>query len=166
MMDARTLDVLDFDAVRTLLARETSSDRAAERARAMVPTADLAAVRLEQAATVEMRRIASDAKFDLPRTREVGDAIELAARGGVLGAEDLRDVGFALAAADAAVRRFRRSRPQSTVPSANAVTCSIARRPRSRAFGATPRSRKTRRANASKRSYARRNIVKRFKIRS
>jgi DNA mismatch repair protein MutS2 len=109
MMDARTLDVLDFDAVRTLLARETSSDRAAERARAMVPTADLAAVRLEQAATVEMRRIASDAKFDLPRTREVGDAIELAARGGVLGAEDLRDVGFALAAADAAVRRIRAS---------------------------------------------------------
>ena len=109
LADDRSLAVLDFDAIRTMVAKATSSDRAGARARAMIPHTDLAVVRLEQGATVEMRRIASDSPFDLPRTKDVGDAIELAARGGVLGPEDLRDVGFALAAADAAVRRVRAS---------------------------------------------------------
>jgi len=106
-VDERSLDVLDWDAVRGLLARHTMTDRATARARALVPDADLARVRREQAATAEMRRIASDAAFSLPRLREVGEAIELAARGSTLAPEDLRDVGLALAAADAAVRRIR-----------------------------------------------------------
>ncbi|MBD5606680.1 MAG: endonuclease MutS2, partial [Candidatus Eremiobacteraeota bacterium] len=54
-----------------------------------------------------MRRIASDSGFALPRIYEVGDSIELAARGGTLGPEDLRNIGMGLAAADAAVRRIR-----------------------------------------------------------
>jgi DNA mismatch repair protein MutS2 len=109
LADERTLDVLDFAVIREMVAKATSSDRAAERARAMVPHTDIAVVRLEQGATAEMRRIASDAPFDLARTRDVSDALARAERGGVLGAEELRDVGFAIAAADAAVRRVRAS---------------------------------------------------------
>ena len=109
LADDRSLDVLDFDAIRSLVAKAASTERAAERARTMVPGVDLALVRLEQGATVEMRRIASDAPFDLPRTRDVEDGLARAERGGTLGGEELRDVGIALAAADAAVRRVRAS---------------------------------------------------------
>ncbi len=105
--DERSLDVLDFDALRSLVAKQTMTDRGTIRARELLPHADLALVRLEQSATTEMRGIASDGGFALPRTRDVGEAIALAARGGSLGAEELREVGIALAAADAAVRRVR-----------------------------------------------------------
>ena len=107
LADERSLDVLDFGAIRTLLAQQTMTDRATAQARALVPHVDIERVRLEQTATVEMRRIASDGGFALPRTVEVGETISRAARGGTLGALELRDVGLALAAADAAVRRVR-----------------------------------------------------------
>ncbi len=109
LADDRSLDVLDFGAVRNLIVKATLTDRAARRARELVPGTDLATVRLEQAATAEMRAVANDAAFALPRTREVGEAVERAARGGTLAGEELRDVGLALAAADAAVRRIRAS---------------------------------------------------------
>ncbi|MBD5604967.1 MAG: hypothetical protein IAI48_07755, partial [Candidatus Eremiobacteraeota bacterium] len=50
----------------------------------------MALARREQAATAEMRRIVADGGFALARTREVGEAVALAARGGTLGAEELR----------------------------------------------------------------------------
>jgi len=109
LADDRTLDVLDWPAVRALVARETTTDRATVRANALVPHVDLGLVRLEQRATAEMRALATDAALELPRVREIGDAIARAARGGVLAAEELRDIGIALAAADAAVRRIRSS---------------------------------------------------------
>ena len=68
LADERSLDVLDFGAIRTLLAQQTMTDRATAQARALVPHVDIERVRLEQAATVEMRRIASDGGFALPRT--------------------------------------------------------------------------------------------------
>jgi len=109
LADARTLEALDFLAVRELVALQTTTDRAGVRARSMVPYVDIAAVRLEQGATVEMRAIANDAGFAIARSREVGELVDLAARGGALTPEDLRDVGIALASADAAVRRVRAS---------------------------------------------------------
>ena len=109
LADDRSLEVLDFGAVRSLIVKATLTERAALRASELVPGVDIATVRLEQAATAEMRRIAGDAAFALPRTREVGEAVARAARGGSLGAEELRDIGVALAAADAAVRRVRAS---------------------------------------------------------
>ncbi len=107
LADERTLDVLDWPAVRALLAKHTMTERATARAHALVPYVDLAQVRREQAATAEMRRIASDTAFQLPRSRDVGEAVARAARGGTLAAEDLRDIGIALAAAAAVVRRVR-----------------------------------------------------------
>ncbi|HMD02930.1 MAG TPA: hypothetical protein VKG44_08185, partial [Candidatus Baltobacteraceae bacterium] len=107
LADERSLEALDFGAIRALVARETMSERAAARARTLTPLLDLNAVRAEQSATREMRAIAGDGSFALPRTAEVGPAIERAHRGSPLGAEELRDIGIALAAADSAVRRVR-----------------------------------------------------------
>jgi DNA mismatch repair protein MutS2 len=109
LADDRTLDVLDFGAIRELVAKQTMTDRAAARALALVPQTGIALARLEQAATAEMRRIVVDAPFDLPRTREVAEAIARAARGASLAPEELRDIGLALSSADAAVRRVRAS---------------------------------------------------------
>jgi DNA mismatch repair protein MutS2 len=109
LADARSLEALDFEAVRALVARHTMTDRATARARALVPETALVTVRAEQAATREMRAIANDASFSLPRIVEVGEAVERAARGGSLAPAELRDVGIALAASDAAVRRIRSS---------------------------------------------------------
>ncbi len=107
LADERTLDILDWPAVRALVAKQTMTERATARAHALVPYVDLEAVRREQAATAEMRRIARDTAFNLPRSRDVGEPVARAARGGTLAADDLRDIGIALAAADAAVRRIR-----------------------------------------------------------
>ncbi len=107
LADERSLDVLDFGAVRALVAKQTMTDRATARAAALVPQTGMALARREQAATAEMRRIVADGGFALARTREVGEAVALAARGGTLGAEELREIGLALASADAAVRRVR-----------------------------------------------------------
>ncbi|GAC1443803.1 MAG: hypothetical protein NVSMB59_09140 [Vulcanimicrobiaceae bacterium] len=109
LADDRTLDVLDWPAVRALVARETTTDRATARANALVPHVDLDVVRLEQRATAEMRALATDSAIEIPRVREVGEPVARAARGGLLGADELRDIGIALAAADAAVRRIRAS---------------------------------------------------------
>jgi DNA mismatch repair protein MutS2 len=107
LADERSLETLDFGAIRTMLARQTATDRASQRARDLQPGTDLALVRQEQAATGEMRALASAEPFDLPRVIEVAEPVERASRGAALAAEELRDIGIALAAADAAVRRIR-----------------------------------------------------------
>lgn len=63
--------MLDFGSIRTMLAHQTASDRAAVRARALVPQAGLEHVRDEQAATREMRSVVAAEPLDLPRVREV-----------------------------------------------------------------------------------------------
>jgi DNA mismatch repair protein MutS2 len=107
LADERTLEALDFGAIRGLVARHTATARAAARARALLPDADLARVREEQAATREMRVLATADTFELPRVAEIGESLARTQRGAGLGAEDLRDVGVAVAAADAAIRRVR-----------------------------------------------------------
>ena len=107
LADERTLEALDFAAIREAVAGQTASSRAGARARALVPGIDLAHVRAEQAVTAEMRALAAGDGFDLPRVAEVADALARAARNVALPAEELRDIGVALAAADAAVRRIR-----------------------------------------------------------
>jgi DNA mismatch repair protein MutS2 len=109
LADERTLASLDFPAIREQLARHTMSDRATLRARALTPAADIERIRLEQAATSEMRALVADAAFSLPRIIEVEYAIARALRGMPLGGEELRDVCVALGAAQASVRRIRAS---------------------------------------------------------
>jgi len=109
LADERSLEVLDFGALRGLVARHTMTDRAAARARELAPQRAIAAVRDEQQATREMRAIVVADSFSLPRVPEVAEGIARAQRGAVLGAEELRAIAIALAAADAAVRRVRAS---------------------------------------------------------
>jgi len=132
LADERTLEMLDFEAIRRMLAQHTATDRAARLARSLVPRSGSEHVRREQAATREMRAVVSADPFDLPRVVEVGDAIGRAARGAPLGGEELRDIGVALAAADAAVRRIRSSARDApslvTRCSANTYLASVTKR--------------------------------------
>ena len=105
--DERTLEALDFGAIRSAVARHAATARATARALALVPLADAALVREEQAVTAQMRALAAAESFELPRVHDVGDAPARAAIGSTLSGEELRDVGRALGAADAAVRRIR-----------------------------------------------------------
>lgn len=109
LTDERSLDVLDFDAVRSRVARQAMTDRAAAFARTMMPSNDVEAARREQEATREMRAIVLADSFSLPRVTEVGESVARAQRGAALPAEELHSIGIALAAADAAVRRVRSS---------------------------------------------------------
>ena len=107
LADPRTLEVLDFAAIRELLARETMTDRAAARSRALEPSVDTQLARADLAATGEMRTIVAADGFSLPRVVEIRDSVQRAARGSFLSADELRGVAIALAAAEAAVRRVR-----------------------------------------------------------
>jgi len=107
LADPRTLEVLDFAAIRELLARETMTYRAAARSRALEPSVDTQLARADLAATAEMRTIVAADGFSLPRVVEIRDSVQRAARGSFLSADELRGVAIALAAAEAAVRRVR-----------------------------------------------------------
>lgn len=109
LADQRTLDVLDFAEIRNLVARETMTDRATALASSLLPARDLGLIREEQAATAEMRAIVAADGFALPRVVETRGAVDRAARGSPLSADELRNVAIALAAAEAAVRRVRDS---------------------------------------------------------
>lgn len=106
LADERSLETLDFAAIRTRLARHTATDRAHARAVELVPRGELEVIRLEQAATAEIREIAGDAAFALPRVVETRDAVARAARGSTLSPEELRAIAVAVAAAAAAVKRI------------------------------------------------------------
>ncbi len=106
LADERSLETLDFSAIRARLARHTATDRAHARAVELVPGGDLEVIRLEQAATAEMREIAGDAAFALPRVVETRDAVARAARGSTLSPDELRAIAVAVAAAAAAVKRI------------------------------------------------------------
>ena len=71
LADERSLEMLDFGAIRAMLARETATERAAAHARELTPHAGLAQVREEQTATSEMRTLVASDPFDLPRVVDV-----------------------------------------------------------------------------------------------
>jgi dsDNA-specific endonuclease/ATPase MutS2 len=109
LADERTLASLDFPAIRERLARHAMTDRAAARARALLPSRDIALVRLEQAATSEMCAVLAESSFALPRVVENEDALARARRGLSLAPDELRAIAVALAAAQSAVRRIQAS---------------------------------------------------------
>jgi DNA mismatch repair protein MutS2 len=92
------------------LARETAGDRAAERARTLVPSFDFEIVRLWMAATCEMTELTDAEALVLPRVRETAESTARAALGASLNAGELRTIAEALSAAAAAVRRIAEGR--------------------------------------------------------
>jgi DNA mismatch repair protein MutS2 len=108
LCDPRTLEILDWSAICERLASHTHSDRATLWARNLTPSADFEAAKIALEETAEMRALIGEG-FSLARTVETRDALAAARRGAVVAPPDLRAIGTAVAAANAAVRRVRES---------------------------------------------------------
>ncbi|MGB8267667.1 MAG: hypothetical protein WCE44_15185, partial [Candidatus Velthaea sp.] len=97
LLDARGIEVLDFERIRERLAGRTHAAKAARRALALEPATDFAEVRRLCAETGEMRVLLQDG-FGLARIAEVDEALASAGRGLPLSPFDLRAIADALAA--------------------------------------------------------------------
>ncbi len=106
LLDARGIEVLDFERIRERLAGRTHAAKAARRALALEPATDFAEVRRLCAETGEMRVLLQDG-FGLARIAEVDEALASAGRGLPLSPFDLRAIADALAACAAAARGIR-----------------------------------------------------------
>ncbi|MCR4399741.1 MAG: endonuclease MutS2 [Syntrophomonadaceae bacterium] len=98
-MDHESLRRLEFDKVREMLAMQARSAGGAERARRLVPSSirpQVEAWLAQTAEAVELLRV-RDTGF-LGQVHDVGPSLRVAAAGGVLGPEALRDVGQVLRA--------------------------------------------------------------------
>jgi len=107
LVDERSLDVLDFARVREALAGQTHSPGAFARALALVPTEDFDDVRCLVAETGEMRALRAGGGISIAQVDDVAQSVATTARGVPVAAAELRSIGNALAAANAAVRRIR-----------------------------------------------------------
>jgi DNA mismatch repair protein MutS2 len=105
--DERTLDALDFTAIRDRLARHAATQLGHERLLALSPAGDVERIALEQAATTEMRALVVAHDFALPRVDDLRDAVARSAVGSTLEGADLRAIAHALAAADTALAAVR-----------------------------------------------------------
>jgi DNA mismatch repair protein MutS2 len=107
LADERTLDALDFKAIRDRVVGATRTHRGRERANELSPLTDFALVRLEQGRTSLIRRlVVADDLHVLPAI-DTAELTQSAALGRTLSASDLRAVSDALAAAAAAQAALR-----------------------------------------------------------
>ncbi len=103
-MNAHTLRVLEYDAIRQKLAAHCTTPLGAERARQMTPLTDVETVRLRLQQTSEARRLVDLAEpMSLRGAQDVRSAVSLARAGGVLTSESLLSIADTLETA----RRMR-----------------------------------------------------------
>jgi DNA mismatch repair protein MutS2 len=107
LVDARSLDALDFGRIRERVAGQTHAVRAHARAIAMDPSSDFALARRLVAETTEMRTLVDGQGFSLAQIADLDAGLDIAARGASLPAGELRAIADALAAAASAVRAIR-----------------------------------------------------------
>ncbi len=107
LTDERSLDVLDFARIRTLVAGQTHSDAAYAAALAMLPAERFVDVVRLQTETREMRAIDEAAALSIARVEPVEDAVASLARGVTATGLELRQIADALAAGAATVKRIR-----------------------------------------------------------
>jgi DNA mismatch repair protein MutS2 len=105
--DARTLDALDFGAIRARLARHAATARGRGQIDVLEPDGRPEIVRLEQAATGELRSLIVREGFALPRVEDFGEAVRRARVGGTLDGAELRGIADALGACEAAIAAIR-----------------------------------------------------------
>ena len=181
LADDRTLEALDFAAIRDRVVAATRTQRGRSRASALLPSSDFAEVGREQAATHAVREAVTGADFYVMPAMDTAELTQAAALGRVLGTLELRAVGDAVASAasaHAAAPRATRSRrsshrtPRSILcngpsptRSTNAGTSSIAPRRRWAGSAAGSRKHSTTRAIAWGPSFAPLNMPRPFKIR-
>ncbi|MFZ0031379.1 MAG: Smr/MutS family protein [Candidatus Cybelea sp.] len=104
LTDDRTLEALDFTAVREAVVATTRTQRGRSYARDLAPLPDFEDVRREQLRTDAMRLLVAGSDFRVMPAIETATLTEAAAVGHTLGAADLRSIGDAIAAAAAAHR--------------------------------------------------------------
>ncbi|MFY9886536.1 MAG: Smr/MutS family protein [Candidatus Cybelea sp.] len=104
MTDDRTLEALDFTAVREAVIATTRTQRGRSYARELAPLPDFEDVRREQLRTEAMRTLVAGSDFRVMPAIETAALTEAAGVGHTLGAADLRSIGDAIAAAAAAHR--------------------------------------------------------------
>jgi len=102
--DDRTLEALDFGAVRDRVVAATRTQRGRSYAAELTPYDDFARVREEQRRTEAVRSLAAAADFRVMPAIETTALTQAAAVGATLAPADLRSVGDAIAAAAAAHR--------------------------------------------------------------
>ncbi len=104
LTDDRTLEALDFTAVRDAVVATTRTQRGRSYARELTPLPDFEDVRREQLRTDAMRLLVAGSDFRVMPAIETAALTEAAAVGHTLGPADLRSIGDAIAAAAAAHR--------------------------------------------------------------
>lgn len=103
-MNAHTLKVLEYDAIRQKLAAHCTTPLGAERARQMTPLTDIGTIRLRLQHTTEARRLIDLAEpMSLRGAQDVRSAVSLARAGGTLSPESLLSIADTLETA----RRLR-----------------------------------------------------------
>ncbi|HEY6450619.1 MAG TPA: hypothetical protein VIX60_08075 [Candidatus Cybelea sp.] len=107
LADERTLDALDFTAVRNRVVAATRTERGRAYALALVPRDDFDLVRREQLHTEAVRSLLVGSDFRVMPAIETSSLTEAAEVGRTLAPGDLRSIGDAVAAAAAAHRAVR-----------------------------------------------------------
>lgn len=107
LADSRTLEALDFAAVRQRVVEATHTQRGRSYAAQLAPESDFEIVRREQGRTEAVRSLMAGADFHVMPAIETSPLTDAAKVGRSLPAGDLRSVGDALAAAAAAQRAAR-----------------------------------------------------------
>jgi DNA mismatch repair protein MutS2 len=97
-MDARSLRVLEYPAVRELVSAAATSIIGKQRALAMKPYVNLERVRLLQQETTEARDLLDRRDVPLGGIRDIRERVQAASKGGALEPSDLLDCCYTLAA--------------------------------------------------------------------
>ncbi len=107
LADERTLDALDFTAIRNRIVAATRTERGRAYALVLIPHENFDLVRREQLHTDAVRSLLVGSDFHVMPAIETSALTEAAALGRMLAAGDLRSIGDAVAAAAAAHRAVR-----------------------------------------------------------
>jgi len=108
-MDPKTLQTLEFPKILERLARYCAFPASTEKARQLLPTADIEEARHRQAATREAYSLLSThSDLTIGGARDVRTVVDLANHGGVLLPNDLLDIKSTLIAARTLARLFER----------------------------------------------------------
>jgi DNA mismatch repair protein MutS2 len=121
-MDERTLRVLEYPAIRELVAGQAGNPLGQELAAHMRPADNLAEVRLRQQQTTEARSLLDRAGAPLAGVRDIRDHLRVVSIGGELIAQDLLEVAATLSAS-------RRLRTLLTQPTLSAPELQVVARP-------------------------------------
>jgi DNA mismatch repair protein MutS2 len=107
LADARTLEALDFSTIRERVIRATRTQRGKSLANELEPDVDFELVRTGQRRTEAVRSLMAGADLHVMPAAETSTLTEAAKVGQTLSAGDLRSIGDAVAAAEAAYRAVR-----------------------------------------------------------